>query len=84
MVVLKKHTVFSITIFVLLSLPLLLCGSENLAVVDFANEGVSVNDAKIVTDRVRTALVDYNLFEVVERDKLDNILEEQGQQLSGC
>ncbi len=84
MVVLKKHTVFFITIFVLLSLPLLLSGSEYLAVVDFANEGVSVNDAKIVTDRVRTALVDYNLFDVVERDKLDNILEEQGQQLSGC
>jgi len=51
---------------------------------DFASENVSAGDARIVTDRVRTALVDYNLFDVVEREKFDEILKEQGQQLSDC
>jgi len=51
---------------------------------DFANENVSAGDARIVTDRVRTALVDYNLFDVVEREKFDEIIKEQGQQLSDC
>lgn len=57
---------------------------ETLVVMDFANENVSAGDARTVTERIRTALVDYNLFEVVEREKFKEIIAEQGQQLSGC
>ncbi|MBN2602126.1 MAG: PEGA domain-containing protein, partial [Candidatus Marinimicrobia bacterium] len=78
----KKQKVYIFPL--LLSSCLLVAGSETLVVMDFANENVSASDARIVTDRVRTALVDYNLFDVVEREKFDEILKEQGQQLSDC
>ncbi|MBU1634452.1 PEGA domain-containing protein [bacterium] len=74
----------AIILLLLLSTLLFGVGSETLVVMDFANENVSAGDARIVTDRVRTALVDYNLFDVVEREKFDEILKEQGQQLSDC
>lgn len=78
----KKQTAFALIL--LLSTQLFSVASETLVVMDFANENVSVGDAKIVTDRVRTALVEYNLFEVVEREKFNEIIKEQGQQLSDC
>ena len=51
---------------------------------DFSGEGLSPTEVKTITDRVRTALVDYSCFEVVDKDKFERILEEQGQQLTGC
>lgn len=77
-----KQSVF-ITLL-LVSTLLFGAGTETLVVMDFANENVSANDAKIVTDRIRTALVDYNQFDVVEREKFEEIINEQGIQVSGC
>ena len=38
----------------------------------------------MLSDRLRTVLVKYEKFNVVDRSKIDDILEEQELQLSGC
>ena len=71
--------------FLLLALILasqLLC-ADRIAILDFQGEGVSTNESKTFTDRVRTALVGYSQFEVMEREKFEAIMAEQKIQLSG-
>jgi TolB-like protein len=50
---------------------------------DFQPEDISESYARTFTDRVRTALVSYSQFEVMEREKFEAIMEEQKIQLSG-
>lgn len=56
---------------------------DRIAIFDFPGEGVSNNQSKTFTDRVRNALVSYAQFEVMEREKFEAIMEEQKMQLSG-
>ena len=60
-----------------------LLGADRIAILDFQGEGVSSNESKTFTDRVRTALVGYSQFEVMEREKFEAIMAEQKIQLSG-
>jgi len=46
--------------------------------------GVTSNEASTLTDRFRTELVKLNVYTVLERGQMDEILEEQGFNLSGC
>ena len=71
--------------FLLLALILVsqLLGADRIAILDFQGEGVSSNESKTFTDRVRTALVGYSQFEVMEREKFEAIMAEQKIQLSG-
>lgn len=55
-----------------------------IAVMDLTGEGVSNSESRIITSRLRTNLVNTDKFTVVEREKMEEILEEQGIQLSGC
>ncbi len=70
-----------ILLFMVLTLSVL--GGDRIAILDFEGEGVPISHAKTFTDRVRTALVGYTQFEVMEREKFEAILEEQAFQLSG-
>jgi len=54
------------------------------AVMDLSAVGVSISDARIITSRLRTNLFKTNKFTVVEREAMNDILKEQGFQLSGC
>lgn len=46
--------------------------------------GVSTNEAATLADRLRTELVNLNIFTVLERGQMHEILKEQGFNLTGC
>ena len=54
------------------------------AVLDFLSNGLSENEAKALTDRFRNELFQYKIFDIMERGYMEEILGEQGFQLSGC
>lgn len=57
----------------------------NIAVIDLDNRGgFSKTEIGILTDRLRSMLVGYSTFDVVDRRLMEEILNEQGFQLSGC
>ncbi len=56
----------------------------NIAVMDLTGEGISPSDTRIITSRLRTDLFNTKKFTVVERERMKDILDEQGFQLSGC
>ncbi len=56
----------------------------NIAVIDLDPTGISNNEAQFLSDRLRTELFETGKFQVVEREKMNTILKEQGFQQSGC
>ena len=61
-----------------------LFGQVNIAVIDFEGKNVSKDDASALTDRLRATLFMTGKFVILEREKMDAILKEQGFQQSGC
>lgn len=58
---------------------------KNIAVIDLESRGgLTKEEAGALTDRLRSLLVRTNAFNVVDRGKMQDILKEQGFQLSGC
>lgn len=55
-----------------------------IAVIDFEANGISDGEARALTDRLRNELFRFKNFQVMERSFMEEILEEQGFQLSGC
>lgn len=69
----------------LILLPLaLFAKSPSLAVEDFASRGVSKDEAAIISDRLREALVQTGKVRVLEREEMHRILKEQAFQQSGA
>ncbi len=57
----------------------------NIAVIDLDSRGgLSDTEIGILTDRLRSMLVRTNSFDVVDRGMMEEILKEQGFQMSGC
>jgi TolB-like protein len=56
----------------------------NIAVLDLDPTGVSVEDSRFLSDRLRTELFETGSFQVIEREKMEEILNEQGFQNTGC
>ena len=56
----------------------------NIAVLDLDPTGIDDENARFLSDRLRAELFKTNHFNVVERDKMNTILQEQGFQQSGC
>jgi tetratricopeptide (TPR) repeat protein len=56
---------------------------NSIAVLGFEGNGISKNEASSLSDRLRVELFNNGNYRVVERDKLESILEEQGLQQSG-
>ena len=55
-----------------------------IAVVDFTGNNVSDGDCRALTDRLRNELFNTKHFKVIERELMNEILEEQKFQYSGC
>ena len=55
-----------------------------IAVIDLIGNNVSDNEVKALSDRLRVELFNTKHFKVVERSMMEEILEEQGLQQSGC
>lgn len=58
--------------------------NETIAVFDFIGNDINSNTARTLSDRLRIELVKYNFINVLERSRIDAILEEQAIQMSGC
>lgn len=57
---------------------------ETIAVLNFEGLGVKSYEVQALTNRVRSMLAEIGHYEVVERGRMDEILDEQGFQQSGC
>lgn len=57
---------------------------QTIAVLDFESYGINEFEAQSLTNRTRTLLVRSGKYQVVERGKMNEILNEQGFQQSGC
>lgn len=68
-------------LFVLFSL---IPAQTPIAVLDLSAEGISGSEARTLTDRLRTELFNTGQYTVIEREMMDDILNEQGLQQSGC
>ena len=58
--------------------------NETIVVFDFIGNDINSNTARTLSDRLRIELVKYNFINVLERSRIDAILEEQAIQMSGC
>ena len=56
----------------------------NIAVIDLDPTGIANSDADFLSNRLRTELFETGEFQVIEREKMNEILTEQGFQQSGC
>jgi len=57
---------------------------QRIAVLELEADGVSKNESVTLTNRLRSELVKTGSFTIIERGEMDEILKEQGFQLSGC
>ena len=81
----KIHAITIITLAgLLMSLSLSGNTKKRTAIMDFTANNTSEAYGKIVRNQVEVALYRTNHFEILERDKMELILKEQGFQLSGC
>lgn len=58
--------------------------SDYIAVIDFDSNNVRASYARAITERITTELIKVNKYVVVERTKVDELLDEQKFQNSGC
>jgi len=56
----------------------------NIAVMDLDPEGIPDSENKIISARLRSDLFNTNKFDILEREKMEEVLQEQGFQLTGC
>jgi len=56
----------------------------HIAVINFSGKNVSSVNADALTERLRSELFHTKKYIILERDKMDEILNEQGFQVSGC
>ena len=54
------------------------------AVLDFEGQGISVQEVKTLTERIRSEIGNTNAVRLIERKAVDKIMAEQGLQQSGC
>ena len=88
--ILKKKVYLNITVYLILCLSV--SGYEDsfgkkkpvVAVLPFDTESISENEANTLSSRFITELYNINQYNLVERIKLESIIEEQKFQLSGC
>ena len=59
-------------------------GKQTVAILEFEGRGISQLEAKTLTDRLMSEMVNTDAVIMVERNQMDEILNEQGFQQSGC
>ena len=83
MIIPKK--IILILLFIIFSSPNLYPENKlNIAVAEFEGRNVSAMDATVVSDLLRTGLVNTEKFNVVDRANMQQILAEQKFQITGC
>ena len=72
---------------IFLSIPLTIYSQdsrETVAILDFEGRGISQLEAQTLTDRFRTALASAGALRRVERQMMEEVLQEQGFQQTAC
>ena len=64
--------------------PLRAQGTRALAVLEFDAEGISGQESRVLTNRLRTHLVQFGTFRVLERGQMETILNELDFLETGC
>ena len=86
--IVSKTVIFKLaSLLLVLFLPLNLYGQdtrETVAILDFEGRGISQLEAQTLTDRFRTALAGAGILRLVERQMMEEVLQEQGFQQTGC
>ena len=62
----------------------LAAGKETVAILDFEGRGISQMEAQTLTDRLMSEMVNTDAVIMVERNQMEEIMNEQGFQQSGC
>ena len=70
-------------LWVILSVVAFANSQNTIAVLDFKSNGISISEASSISEKLRTELFNNSDYRVVERDKLEAILEEKGLMQSG-
>ena len=79
-----KSLLFLISVITFFNSTILAQTRTTIAVMDLSAAGVAETDAQVITSRLRADLFNTEKFIVLEREKMEDILKEQGFQLSGC
>ena len=59
-------------------------GKQTVAILDFEGRGINQMEAATLTDRLKSEMVNTDAVILVERNQMNEILQEQGLQQSGC
>jgi len=59
-------------------------GKQTVAILDFEGRGINQMEAATLTDRLMSEMVSTNAVIMVERNQMNEILQEQGLQQAGC
>ena len=62
----------------------LAAGKETVAILDFEGRGINQMEAQTLTDRLMSEMVNTDAVIMVERNQMEEIMNEQGFQQSGC
>ena len=73
-------------LFILFIVPFSLSqtGKPTVAILDFEGQDVDASEVKTLTERMRTEIGNTKAVRLIERKAVENIMEEQGLQQSGC
>lgn len=80
----KYITIKFLYFFLCLFMPLSVLPDTYLAIMPLTSSGVSMQEAYILTERLRVELFNIGKYTIVEREMIEEILKEQNFQLSGC
>jgi len=79
-----KKAAISVVLLLMLLPVISVAAQTQVAVLEFVGKNVSTEEASALADRLRIELFRTGQFKVMEREIMDQILEEQGFQLSEC
>jgi curli biogenesis system outer membrane secretion channel CsgG len=71
-------------LLLLIIFPLTIFAKESVAVNDFVGKNIDKETASIISDRVRSELINTGKYRVMDRSEMDVVLQEQGFQQSGA
>lgn len=81
---LSHFSLYSLLFILVISSSLIAQDKISIAVLSLQGNGVSSEEAVVLTDELRSVLVQTGKYYVLERNNMESILEEQGFQMSGC
>ena len=79
-----NNNFFIIVLLILFYIPLFSQPETTIAVLDLEALGIDQSETSVLSNRLRSLLVNLNGYNVVERSRMEEILNEQGFQQSGC